>query len=178
MKKSGVFCYFSLLISFFSKNMAWNNLLWHVGWRVFRGRSPFASALVVAGGLWCARVPAAGVGSACPRQGQHGLLAVGSGAGTGRGQGWRMDRGQGWRMDRGHTAGSSTEQSLRAVGADTLESSVQPVLSGLLSTPSRGLMVSGGAECVPGGLTLTEWTCLSSLRVSPADGDANTRFPQ
>lgn len=36
-----------------------------------------------------------------------------------------------------------------------------PVLLGLSATPSKGLMVSREAKCVPCDLTLTEWTCLS-----------------
>lgn len=38
---------------------------------------------------------------------------------------------------------------------------VQLVPSSLSSTPSKGLMVSRGAKCVPRDLTLTEWTGLS-----------------
>lgn len=55
-------------------------------------------------------------------------------------------------------------QATAVFSPGVLKSSVQPVLSSLLSTPSKGLMVSREAKCVPSGLTLTEWTCLSVTR--------------
>lgn len=77
----------------------------------------------------------------------------------------RAGCGQAESAGHGQAAGRPSAQAAgrprRTISAGAPESSVRPVPSSLLSTPSKGLMVSREAKRVPGGLTLTEWTCLS-----------------